>query len=242
MIHLTMVKINRIYTRTGDDGTTGLVGGSRVRKDSPHVEAYGDIDELNSWLGMLRTWAQESSAARVYEITASLQNELFDLGSEVASPPGEEWKGMVRITATHVERLEGLIDELSDGLPELRSFVLPGGSELNAALHIARTVCRRAERRLLAFASQSTGGADWFREPLRYLNRLSDLLFAMARFESARTECPEYLWVPGGWVAARGGPGGMASAPPPLVSSPRATPRNARRKKSGKSIAPRKSK
>lgn len=216
-----MVKINRIYTRTGDDGTTGLVGGRRVRKDSPHVEAYGDIDELNSWIGLVRTWGQECGSARLYEISAQLQNELFDLGSEVACPPGEVWEGMVRITPAHVERLEVLIDELSGQLPELRSFVLPGGSPLNAALHIARTVCRRAERRLLSFSSQVTHGSDWLREPLRYLNRLSDLLFAMARFESARIQFPEYLWVPGG----------MASAIAPQASSPRATKRKAAQRK-----------
>ncbi len=193
-----MVKINRIYTRTGDDGTTGLVGGDRILKDSLQVEAYGEVDELNCWLGVIRTEAVRIKAKRIIAITEQLQNELFDLGAELATPAGKEWPQMKKTAPQAVQHLEHLIDELSGNLPELRSFVLPGGSPMNAALHVARAVCRRAERRVLSLARAERKKVSRLREPIRYLNRLSDLLFAMARYESARTKTPEYLWVPGG--------------------------------------------
>jgi cob(I)alamin adenosyltransferase len=200
-----MVKINRIYTRTGDDGSTGLVGGERVAKDSLRVEAYGEVDELNSALGVARTLAEkilvseknnpeDTKLKQLLEQIASLQNELFDLGAELATPPGKEWPTMKVISGGHIERLESWIDEHTKNIPELRSFVLPGGTELNAALHLARTICRRAERRVLTLSRQEKVSAH----ALTYLNRLSDLLFAMARAESHRAGSPEYLWKPGG--------------------------------------------
>jgi cob(I)alamin adenosyltransferase len=199
-----MVKINRIYTRTGDDGSTGLVGGDRVPKDSLRVEAYGEVDELNAALGIARTCAEKAlknqqadkpcaKGAQLLEQIALLQNELFDLGAELATPPGKEWPTMVTISASQIERLEHWIDDHTKDIPELRSFVLPGGTDLNASLHLARTICRRAERRVLTLSRHEKVSAL----ALTYLNRLSDLLFAMARAESHRTGASEYLWEPG---------------------------------------------
>jgi len=204
-----MVKINRIYTRTGDDGTTGLVGGVRIAKDSARVESIGAIDELNSYLGIIRTLAdaesllssnQEetvplASSKRLSEIIAALQQQLFDLGAELATPKGAEWPTMKLFHNQDVQMLENLIDEASIGVPELRSFVLPGGTLSNAYLHLARTVCRRAERELIRFSREESVSSDI----LKYVNRLSDLLFALAR-RSARIsttgDLEEYLWVP----------------------------------------------
>jgi len=201
-----MVKINRIYTRTGDDGSTGLVGGARVQKDAGRVEAYGEIDELNAALGTARTVLEKSlessdkqsapsktKGEQLLQQLALLQNELFDLGAELATPPGKEWPTMAKISAIYSERMEEWIDDHSAGIPELKSFVLPGGTELNAALHVARTICRRAERRVLTFSRSEAVSP----QVLTYLNRLSDLLFAMARAESHRMGTPEYLWKPG---------------------------------------------
>ena len=188
-----MVKINKIYTRTGDDGTTGLVGGTRIEKDSLRVSAYGEVDELNSFLGRARTLAERESVKAISDKLSSLQSELFDLGSELATAAGVTWKGMLQINQRQIDRLEGWIDELSADLPELRSFVLPGGTELNSDLHIARTVCRRVERSILALSRSE----EVSRLILVYFNRLSDLLFAMARYESHRAKVTEYLWIPG---------------------------------------------
>ena len=188
-----MVRINRIYTRNGDDGSTGLVGGSRISKDSLRVEAYGDVDELNSWLGLIRTRAASENAGELSAFLETIQNELFDLGALLASPSGHSHPAMPEITNGQVKKLEEAIDKATEGLPELTSFVLPGGTELNAMLHIARSVCRRAERHAVALDRTEKLQAEW----ISYLNRLSDLLFALARHESFRTGQPEYLWTPG---------------------------------------------
>ena len=146
------IRINRVYTRTGDDGKTALVGGKRVRKDDPRIAAYGDVDELNSVLGMARATLEEpgykrrAAARRLDHSLAFIQQELFDLGSELATPPGAEYQGMIRVGEQNVARLEELIDELQPDLTPLESFVLPGGGSAGAVLHLARTVCRRAER------------------------------------------------------------------------------------------------
>jgi cob(I)alamin adenosyltransferase len=188
-----MVKINKIYTRTGDDGTTGLVGGGRISKSSSRIDLLGEIDELNAMLGVTRTQAEREKATTITDILAIIQNELFDIGSEVATPPDASWPGMLRAENSHVERLEKWIDALTDGIPELRSFVIPGGTDINASLHCARTVCRRVERHLI-----ESGDECSIPQPVRhYFNRLSDLLFAMARYESHRAKVPEYLWIPG---------------------------------------------
>lgn len=188
-----MVKINKIYTRTGDDGTTALVGGSRVPKDSLRVEAYGDVDELNSVLGWCRTLSEESKRTPLIEKLALIQNELFDIGAELACPPGSDLRGVTPVTDDQVTRIEAWIDGACAGLPELRSFVLPGGSPLNSALHIARTVCRRAERSVISLAHSEKVSAAI----IKYLNRLGDLLFALARAESRDAKAAEYLWEPG---------------------------------------------
>ena len=184
-----MVKINKIYTKTGDDGTTGLVGGARVRKDSVKVSAYGDIDELNSFIG----WARTIATADFAEKLAQIQNELFDLGAELATPTDSKTNKVPKIPAAFATRLEQWIDEVTERVPELRSFVLPGGTELNARLHICRTVCRRAERSVLRLSQEEKVSSD----AIIYLNRLSDFLFALARAESHRASVPEYLWKPG---------------------------------------------
>lgn len=187
-----MVKLNRIYTRTGDQGTTGLVGGDRVEKDHPRVEGYGDIDELNSCLGICRTIADEMLSPLSTDL-ANIQQELFDLGAELATPESYSWPGKEQISEENIAAMEKLIDQLTDQVPELSSFVLPGGSKLNAFLHLARTVARRAERNLWRLTR-----TEKIRPVLiTYLNRLSDLLFAMARFETKHSKSKEYLWVPG---------------------------------------------
>lgn len=189
-----MVTLNRIYTRTGDDGSTGLVGGARIRKNSPRVEAYGDIDELNCHIGICVTTATRPEEAHIREILVVLQNELFDLGSELATPFGAGWEGMPKTEQSHVARLEGWIDELNDSLVELKSFVLPGGTPLNAQLHLARAVCRRGERAILALNDIEPVSEH----VVRYVNRLSDLLFVMSRAAAQVVGCQEFLWVPGG--------------------------------------------
>lgn len=189
-----MVKINRIYTRKGDDGKTALVGGERIAKHALRVCAYGEVDELNSWIGWARTISDREQVTNISKYFEQIQNELFDLGAELATPPGKEWPNMQRISAAHATFLENCIDDLTAGVPELTSFVLPGGSDLNSVLHVARTVCRRAERTLTALReNDQTVSIDC----LIYLNRLSDLLFAMARYASKQAGIAEYLWQPG---------------------------------------------
>ena len=189
------IRITRVYTRTGDAGDTALVGGRRVPKDAPRIEAYGTIDELNATLGLARVFNAEGlkrSAARrrLDETLRRLQGELFDLGSELATPEDAVYEGMFRVGPEQVTGLERLIDECQKDLAPLKSFVLPGGGRVGGFLHLARTVCRRAERRLLALSRvESTG--EW---PLKYVNRLSDLLFVLSRWVGVKLGEPEYLW------------------------------------------------
>ncbi|MCA9629876.1 MAG: cob(I)yrinic acid a,c-diamide adenosyltransferase [Myxococcales bacterium] len=180
----------KIYTRTGDDGTTGLFGGVRVPKADPRVEAYGTVDEANSVLGLARA-AGVSGA--LDESLARIQTELFTLGAELACAPGKEDKlGLEPVGDAHIERLEAEIDALEAGLEPLKNFILPGGCMPAAFLHQARCVCRRAERRVLE-ARQSTP----VREPLvRYLNRLSDLLFVQARAANHQAGQVDVPWTP----------------------------------------------
>ena len=183
------VRMDRIYTRGGDGGETSLGSGARVPKDDPRIEAYGDVDELNAVLGLaLARGVPEPAASWL----AQLQTELFDLGADLAGPL-DDARERLRVTAAQVERLEAWCDEANERLPMLRSFVLPGGTEAAALLHLARTGCRRAERRAVALAAREDVNA----EALAYLNRLSDLLFILARAANATAGAGEPLWRPG---------------------------------------------
>jgi cob(I)alamin adenosyltransferase len=195
-----MVKLNKIYTRTGDDGTTGLVRGPRRRKDDLRVEAFGTVDEANSFIGQVRLHSE--SMPKVDAILSRVQNDLFDLGSDLATPGAdvEGERASLRITAAQVEWLEQRIDQFNEGLKPLQSFVLPGGTPLAGALHVARTVVRRAERLVVALAAEQT---DTNPEALKYLNRLSDLLFVLARVSNANGE-RDVLWVPGRFTEPSG--------------------------------------
>jgi cob(I)alamin adenosyltransferase len=189
-----MVRLTRIYTRTGDRGDTALATGERVRKTDLRVEAYGAVDETNACLGLARLHTRGD--ALLDAMLARVQNELFDLGADLATPERGLAEGVValRITDDQVGRLESEIDQLNAGLSPLNSFVLPGGSEAAAALHLARTVCRRAERLAVALADRP--GEEVSGSALRYLNRLSDLLFTAARWANGKGE-GDVLWSPG---------------------------------------------
>ena len=182
--------INRVYTRRGDAGETSLAGGQRLPKNDLRIEAYGTVDELNSFIGLARESARE--LPELHRILGRVQHELFNLGSSLATLPADIHPKQARITAADSEQLEREIDRMNEGLLPLRSFVLPGGSRLNAELHICRTVCRRAERVCVALASQ----AEVDPAGLKYLNRLGDALFVWSRWASHKLEAPETLWEP----------------------------------------------
>jgi cob(I)alamin adenosyltransferase len=175
-------RLSKIYTRTGDDGTTGLGDGSRVPKDSPRVEAYGTVDELNSTLGVLL--AVPDLPAAVTRCLTEVQHELFDMGGELCIP------GHTAITAPQITRLEEELDAFNDALPPLKEFILPGGGTAAAACHLARTVARRAERRVWTLARAESVSP----EVVKYLNRLSDLLFVIARVLARHERGTEVLW------------------------------------------------
>jgi cob(I)alamin adenosyltransferase len=192
--------LNRIYTRTGDRGQTALAGGQRVQKDALRIETYGTVDELNSQLGMACFSAESDS--RLASLASSLkrvQHELFNLGSILATLPEDVHPKQPRITPAEIELLEHEIDEANGLLPGLRSFVLPGGSRINTELHLARTVCRRAER-LVVRLSREEPVPD---EAVFYLNRLSDTLFVWSRWANHLLEAPEVLWSPNEAASAR---------------------------------------
>jgi cob(I)alamin adenosyltransferase len=191
-----MVRLTKIYTRTGDDGTTGLVGGARVLKSDPRVVAYGEVDEANAAIGAAIASVPASDALGIASLLRGVQNDLFDAGADLATPvkPGEKPGEALRVTPAQTARLEPVIDLYNDRLKPLTSFVLPGGSVLASALHVARTVVRRAERagvELLRLEPQQSHA-----EPVRYLNRLSDLLFVLARVANDDGRA-DVLWVPG---------------------------------------------
>ena len=187
-----MVKLNRIYTRTGDDGTTGLVRGPRRRKDDLRIEAFGTVDEANSILGLARV--HTDSMPKLDRLLARIQNDLFDLGSDLATPgPDQDAEHpSLRITPTQTLWLEQQIDSFNEALQPLTSFVLPGGTPLAASLHLARTVVRRAERLVVTLS----GIEEVSHEAIRYANRLSDLLFVLARVAN-NNGGKDVLWVPG---------------------------------------------
>jgi cob(I)alamin adenosyltransferase len=177
-------RLSKIYTRTGDDGSTGLADGSRIAKDNLRVEAFGDIDELNSHIGLLL--AQELPD-NIQTLMTGIQHDLFDLGGEVSIP------GRKALTEDYVTRLETHLDALNAGLQPLKEFILPGGGAAAAVCHVARTVCRRAERRLVTLAREE----DISSPTLHYLNRLSDLLFVVARYVNQQASIADILWQPG---------------------------------------------
>ncbi|MGC1341830.1 MAG: cob(I)yrinic acid a,c-diamide adenosyltransferase [Candidatus Binataceae bacterium] len=190
------IRLNRIYTRTGDKGTTALVGGRRVPKEHGRINAYGTIDELNSIIGIVRTYLAEymtrlgSEGAWYAETLRRIQNELFDVGSELATPLDGEYEGMHRMSALEIDLLESEMDRMEKVLEPLKSFTLPGGGVLNAFLHQARTVCRRAERVLWTLQRE---------EPINeqliiYVNRLSDHLFVQSRWIARKLGESEFLW------------------------------------------------
>lgn len=176
-------RLSRIYTRTGDDGSTGLGDGSRVAKDDWRVEAYGTVDELNAYVGLLRAELPEQHLAQ--NLLSNIQHDLFDLGGELCIP------GHVLLTAAPIDLLEKAIDALNNELPMLKEFILPGGNRAASLAQVARTVCRRAERRVHTLA-KSTGGIGAL--PLQYLNRLSDYFFVLARSLARENGGEEVLW------------------------------------------------
>jgi cob(I)alamin adenosyltransferase len=176
----------KIYTKTGDDGETGLYRGPRVRKDAIRIEAYGTVDELNAVLGVVRT---ETLPEDVDTLLGRIQHHLFDLGAELATPNAAA-QGMAMIGATHIEILEHAIDHYEERLPPLTSFILPGGSRAAADLHLGRTICRRAERRLVTL----TVTEEISPSLVIYLNRLSDLLFVLARAVNVAAGKPDVSW------------------------------------------------
>lgn len=190
------MRITRVYTRAGDGGTTRLVGGAVVSKDDLRIEAYGVVDELNAAVG----WAREGAAGgglpdgatqRLCAELIVIQDDLFNVGTDLATPEAARWETMYRVGDEDVSRLETLIDGMNEDLEPLREFILPGGGEIGARLHIARTTCRRAERRAvtLSRAEPSVGEG-----PIRYLNRLSDYLFVAGRWAAKAAGAPEPLW------------------------------------------------
>lgn len=185
--------LNRIYTRTGDAGQTGLVGGQRVPKDELRIQCFGTVDELNAFVGLARaTAAGYDSLHTLDAILLRIQHELFNLGSILATLPADVHAQQPRVTEAEIRQLESEIDEANAELAPLRSFVLPGGSRLNAELHVCRTICRRAERLLVALARRD----EVPEAAIGYLNRLSDALFVWSRWVSHTLQNPEVLWEP----------------------------------------------
>ncbi len=189
------MRITKVYTRTGDKGLTRLVGGQRVPKDDARIEAYGTTDELNSVLGIVRVELGRSPAAldarewldaRLIEI----QHDLFNVGSDLATRSEDRWEGMRLVAPTDVTRLEGEIDHMNEILPPLKEFILPGGGPVGAFLHQGRTVCRRAERRVITLS----GLEDTNPDAVKYLNRLSDWLFVAGRWVGKAMDEPEFYW------------------------------------------------
>lgn len=189
--------INRVYTKQGDSGDTMLAGGQRIRKDAARIEAYGTIDELNSFVGLARTSIEKllptnPEVAPLDSILFRVQNELFNAGSILATLPEDVHPKQARITAAQTAQLEREIDGMNEDLKPLRSFVLPGGSRLNAEMHVCRTICRRAERMCIRLSREEPIDP----EMIRYLNRLGDAFFVWTRWASQQLGTPELLWDP----------------------------------------------
>jgi cob(I)alamin adenosyltransferase len=183
-----MGKEFKVYTKTGDDGTTGLVGGTRVKKYDARLEAYGTVDELNASIGVLRSFKLSNE---IVDLLIQIQNKLFNIGSRLASDEkGDAFTASLKIREEHIKMLENAIDTFEEDLPELSNFVLPGGELSVAQCHVARTICRRAERRILDFA-ENHGVQS---ETIKYINRLSDFLFVLARKLTFENDVDEVHW------------------------------------------------
>ena len=198
------IALNRIYTKRGDTGETSLAGGQRVAKDSARIEAYGTVDELNAFTGLAVVSCEEMTQrnprlGHLLPILRRVQHELFNLGSILATLPQDVHPKQARITPAEVSQLEREIDSMNESLPALRSFVLPGGTRLNAELHVIRTICRRAERLLISLSRVEDVPA----EAIQYLNRLSDAMFVWSRWVNHSTGAPEVLWQPNQSASAR---------------------------------------
>ncbi len=185
-----MVKIDKVYTKGGDSGETSLIGGDRVSKDDLRIACYGTVDELNAFIGVARGLVdQEAELESLATVLKRIQSELFNLGCQLAAQP-EFKKKMPEIRMDHLSTLEADIDRMNEGLPELTSFVLPGGGQASAALHVCRTVCRRAERLVVGLSKTEDLPAN----ALQYLNRLSDAFFVFGRYASTVMKQPEDIW------------------------------------------------
>lgn len=189
------MRITKVYTRGGDKGRTSLVGGERVRKDHTRIESYGTVDELNSIIGLIRTFNNRADApaavtGRLDAMLHHIQNDLFNVGSDLATPAAKRWEGMRRVNKDDIARLEGWIDELNNDLEPLREFILPGGGPVGAFFHQARTVCRRAERITVTLAEHE----EEIGNIVGYLNRLSDYLFVGGRWAAKNHGEDEFLW------------------------------------------------
>ena len=197
-----MVYISKVYTKSGDRGDTMLASGDKVRKYSPRIEAYGTVDELNACIGMIRTEVAREPRRTGAEVVldeidtqlARIQQELFDLGAELATPAAADGEAKLKVEDRHVTRLETELDAWNDPLPPLKSFVLPGGGPVGTTCHLARTICRRAERRAVELSDAD--GETVRPEAVRYLNRLSDYLFVLGRAAALRLGDQEVLWTP----------------------------------------------
>ena len=189
------MRITKVYTKTGDKGITGLVDGSRVAKNHPRIEAYGTVDELNAIIGIIRTFLNDSNDDSSMDIIDSclyrIQNDLFNVGADLATPKHSRWEGMTLISTDSIAALEGQIDKLNADLPPLKEFILPGGGKIGAFFHQARTVARRAERDIISLM-QSDENIEIL--PMTYLNRLSDYLFVAGRWSAKQLNETEYFW------------------------------------------------
>jgi cob(I)alamin adenosyltransferase len=190
--HEPRLALNRIYTKTGDKGETGLVGGQRVPKDAQRIAVFGTVDELNSFVGLVRISASDNKLNELELICERVQHELFNLGSVLATLPEDLHPNQPRVNQETIAQLERDIDHYNAVLPPLRSFVLPGGSRLCAELHVCRTICRRAERELVTLSHEE----EVPRDALLYLNRLSDAFFVWSRWVNQALGLPEALWQP----------------------------------------------
>lgn len=189
-----MVRITKVYTKTGDKGMTRLAGGQEISKGDLRIESYGTVDELNAWLGIVAELLREDDPGRLRTSILRIQNKLFDLGSQLAVLPEDRRENTPVVISADIEKLETEIDEMNNDLPMLKSFILPGGGIASAYLHVARTVCRRAERTLVRLeAIEALDGTEMI-----YLNRLSDWFFVASRYAAMRAGVAETLWQPGG--------------------------------------------